>query len=248
MYGKNTQKYIDIILDSVKRIIRRDLMNEEEEQKYGQALMNILANKDGPCTVDSPIKPEDIFFGNILFLPLSEIISSYTALKNIPIYIRTFPYRKYNISPLDYLRYHIENYINDLTILRNRLIAYCNKINNAYKKTSYYGKVAKHTKKLRKIVFKYFERYCDIRDSHVHQIRYSDNDMDRLFAFDVLSHSNDKKFVGIINLFYEDSYKTIRKRWVKRIESDLKVINDLFEYYFNRLYDAITKDDNLLIN
>lgn len=51
---------------------------------------------------------------------LSEIEQSIACLHNVPIYLRRFPYRNLNVSPADYMQYHLENWLSEVYLLRER--------------------------------------------------------------------------------------------------------------------------------
>ena len=78
--------------------------------------------------VNRKLSPNEYFIANKLFRPLKEIADTIEAIENIPIFAMTFPYKRQGISRAIYLKYHVENYLNELYLLKNRLISYLNLI------------------------------------------------------------------------------------------------------------------------
>ena len=127
----NTEKYFNMLMAEMTAVIRPDEMVKNEELK--QAVMNTLLDKDGPRTVSTPPQPKDLFVGYKLFKGFSEIHTAVECLKNIEIYIRRFPFKNTRVSKLDYLKYNIENYLNEIYVLKERMISYSKTVARAYK-------------------------------------------------------------------------------------------------------------------
>ncbi len=116
MYGKLTSEYFDLVMNEMKPILR--LEDERDRREMGAAIMNVILQTAGPKEISKkPLRKEN-FMVNKIFRPMGEIITTIEAIENISVYIRYFPYKKQGISPLSYLHYHIENYLNELYILQ----------------------------------------------------------------------------------------------------------------------------------
>ena len=85
--------------EDVREVIRDTLYGSNETQRFL-----------------SPFTRRDEVFARRLFLEFDEIVSSYQCLRDIEIYIRRFPYRDTGLSDLRYLKYHIENHLNEVYI------------------------------------------------------------------------------------------------------------------------------------
>ncbi len=67
------------------------------------------------------------------FIEFGEIMESVDNLHNIAVYIRRFPYARLGVEKGAFLRYHVENYLNELYILQKRMEAYLTAISRMYK-------------------------------------------------------------------------------------------------------------------
>jgi len=237
-----TKKYLDLIF--VQMEIALDFMNIERDKELGQVAFNSLFNLDGPKTVSKKPPEKSIFIVNKLFKPFSEILNSIEAIENISVFIRSFPYKKQNISRVHYLKYHIENYLNELYILRNRLISYLKIIERAYRKSNNYSHIERTLKPVYNFISSAFKGYTEIRGIHVHQNRYSDDDISRLSSLELLSRGDSKQEKFLKNYFIFE-YKKVRKKWMKKIKDDMHSIHDLLNYYFKQLILAISENGKI---
>ena len=115
-------------------------MSDKEKRSVENAYFSTIYDLDEPRVADIQHSPKANFVANVLFRPLSEIISTFDLIQTIPVYIRNFPFNRQGISKMQYIQYHIGNYIVEVGNLRNRLIGYVGKIKNAYKKITPRGK------------------------------------------------------------------------------------------------------------
>ncbi|MCX6765947.1 MAG: hypothetical protein NT136_03235 [Candidatus Moranbacteria bacterium] len=236
-YTGKTKQYADLVFD-----FSRDRIDshKDEDKELAEVLGNVLFDRDGPKALTQKKLSREDEFAMKLFRLFSEIANSYEALQNIPIYIDVFPFQKKGISKYVYFKYHIENYLNEIYILQQRMLAYLTIIERAYKKSKIKSKVSSATKKLGTLVTSAFSGYIKVRGSHVHFTRYTDEDIDRLSMIDTLARSKDEQFVEKLELLYRLVYKDIRRKWKKKIVEDKKSINRLNEIYFGTLYKTIT--------
>jgi len=242
---KNINRYTALMINnSVSKLNKEVNKNSKELNKIYK---NVLLDRKGPRALSGyKLDKEEYFIANKLFRPYMEIMNSFESIQNIPIYISSFPFTSKGISKNNYLKYHIENYLQELYIMQQRLITYLKVIDRAYLKTERSDIVHGKIVILTKVVNNTFDQYSKARGSHVHELRYSDNDIDRLSLFDLLSRSEDTDFSNTMNLGYKLAYKEIRKKWVKKIEDDSNGIIKLLDVYLNVLYKLITKKDKII--
>jgi hypothetical protein len=243
-YQGSIKKYFDMILGVAQRMM--EPIFEKGRKELGNSLMDSILGANVAPSVKQKISPKDYFIANKLFRPLSEIINTIEAIENNSIYARSFPYKRQGISQAIYLKYHIENYLNELYLLKNRLISYLKLIDKSYKRSKRYKQVAESIFPLYSLVTDSLEGYIRVRGTHVHQYRYSDKDFDRLSTLELLSRG-EKEISNIMQNLYNDAYRETRKVWVKKITTDIVGIHKLLEYYFKGLLAAISKDGELLL-
>jgi hypothetical protein len=141
----------------------------------------------------------------------------------------------------------VENYLHKLYILEQRFWSYLKTIERIYKNSQLHFEVDSTTKKLGVLVTKAFTGYCKVRGSYVHQIRYTDNDLDRLRLFNTLSKRQTEKSFKAFDSLNKEAYEDIRRKWKQRITHDIKGIYKLNQVYFGFLYETITKNGRFVI-
>ena len=172
-----------------------------------------------------------------------EIANSYYCLLDIEIYIGRFPYNKTGISKTRHLSYHMENYLNEIYILRERLNAYLKKIGRLYKGDPSHETILKKIEPLFALVNKSLKDIIDTRCSHVHKIRFHSEDLDRLSSLELLStllstHGNNE--LTFIKNFFNLEYRTIRRKFKIVIKNNNKQIKILLDACFDVLYEIVT--------
>ncbi len=242
--GKITSEYFELVMNELRDTLTID--DDEDRQKMGEAIMNEVLQSGGPTTVKRKVRRRDRFIANKIFSPVGEILNAAWAMENIAIYIRSFPYKKQGVSQVSYLQYHIENYLNELYILRTRLISYLDILKKVYRKSDQWKEVDKAIKPLYKIVKDTFSGLTMLRGAHVHVERYSDEDIKRLSTLDLLSKGGDE-FGRLMKALYLSNYRTTRKKWAGNIASSNKVITKLLEIYFGELKKVLFQDERLII-
>ena len=209
-------------------------------------MSNSLFDLDGPKTVSERASDKAYFVANKLFRPLSEIMNNFEALENIAIYSGSFPYKKHGVSRISYLRYHIENYLNELYILKNRLIAYLKIIERSYRKCDRFGEIHKIMEPVYNIVSRSLEGYVNIRGAHVHANRYTDSEIDRLAELELFSRlSDDKEMSQLLHSVFIQQYRVIRKKWVGKMQDDIEALRKLIDIYFENLCKAIVSENRI---
>jgi hypothetical protein len=238
-----TKKYLDIIFNQMTEAV--DLKNIEKNKEVGHVIFNNLFNLDGPKKVKRDPSVSSIFIANLFFEPFLEILNSVEAIENISVFVKSFPYKKQNISRVHYLKYHIENYLNELYILKNRLITYLKIIERAYKKSDHYSHIEKTLKPFYNFISNSFEGFIETKGIHVHMNRFFDDDISRLSSLELLSRGDSKPEIFIKN-HYIFTYRQIRKKWMKKIKDDMYTINNLLNQYFKELILAICEEDKII--
>ncbi len=229
---------------SVKKI--KLFRKKTKKRELEKIFVNQLLGSEPTQLTGAKLDREDNLIVNKLFRPFYEIANSYESIQNIPIYIGVFPFQEKQVSKVSYIRYNIENYLQELYILRLRLLVYLTTIERAYKKSRISEKVSKKATNLKNLVEKMFENYIKVRGSHVHVARYADSDVDRLSLFEVLTKSSDDEFVKNIKLGRELVFREVRKKWKRKIKNDSKEIHKFLEVYFDTIHEVITENNKLV--
>lgn len=243
-----------MIIDAVKTAIQPAILNLSPAQKQlsEEAYNNVIFNKKGPREIKINHSPKALFIANRLFRPMSEIFSTMEIIENIPIYMSSFPYAKSKISKLNYIKYHLENFMNEVYILEKRLCAYFKLIERAYRKEANANHIKEVLKQTSKYVLDSLKIIRSLRGAHVHKLRYSDDDLEQLSTLELLSIYKDK-VGGEEDLpfyyhpgYFDTQYKTIRKEKVKTIKDIIEKLWDILERCFEAMLSVISKDGEII--
>jgi len=250
-------KYTDDMFAAMNKylILVDENFSEEEflEILYDQ-LLNLGENSE-PKTSQLPFS-EYVF---TVFNGFMEIFNSNHNLVDIEFYIGRFPYENsiYENSIIvrsRYLRYHIENYFEEIYILKNRMCAYPKLINRA--KSKYFGSsdITKLVDHLEQKVEEDFKKLVGIRGRHVHKRRYDDKDLRQLETWEILASN----FIGksqkySLNFIKEmkRNNKIITNKWIKNIRLLNIGVNNILDAYFETLYPfvfTINREIRMLCN
>lgn len=125
-----------------------------------------------------------------VWLAYEEISSSFEQLNNIPTYLRRIPSgTKPKIERVSWLDYHVENYLNETYIFKERVRAFFELLGKAYRKQQYSWALNEVLKQLKMSLTLRLNIALEIRNSHVHQRRLSDPDLRDLYLVRALVKS-----------------------------------------------------------
>jgi hypothetical protein len=219
------------------------LETQQVREKLVEAMHNLLWDLDGPRYIERDLTSRDIFF-SMVFGGFNEITTSYLCLRDIEIYVRRFPYGDTSISRSRHLEYHIANYLQEVYILKNRLKAYLKRIRRAHRKSQGRAEIEEALDLVDSMVDRTFVSIAKVRGAHVHERRYSDDNLDRIQTWELLaSYQDDEKDDTKLYEFLNDySYREVRREWTKRIKSNNDNIKSLLDSYFGVLYSVVFQE------
>jgi len=174
-----------------------------------------------------------------LFLRFCEILGSVENLANIELYIRRAP--RTGVSKAAYLRYHVENYLAELYVLRERLLAYSTLISRRYKHDYRLAEIKPVIAFHRELVLESLRGLSKARGRHVHERRFDDEDLDRLNLFDIVRKGDDT-FAPAFEIVYRE-VRSSKRAWIRDTN---RVVNDLLELYFGALRPLLSTDTGTL--
>ena len=171
---KALDRYLDALLNEISEICR-DTLAPRNSRKLGQAILEGICSLEYPSvSVKRYTERERVIVR--LFKGTREVLEAYEALRNIPVFIRRFPFVGTNISRLSYLRFVIESYLNEMYLLAQRLKAYLNTVTKIYKRSERRNQIKVVVDRLSAYISKSLEGVLAIRGAHVHESRYEDKD------------------------------------------------------------------------
>lgn len=179
-----------------------------------------------------------------LFEGFNEISNIMDTLKLINVFINKEPPNDVEINYSNYLTYHVHNYFQEMYILKERLTKYATKVHRTYSNVTdnilikeVKSMIVETTKSLSSITG---DR--GVRNLHVHQKKYTDEDLNWLSSTTFLVNSKHIEYSPI----QEKAYKKARDKWSKIIEDNNSNLNVIVDKYFETLLSVISKDDTVI--
>ncbi len=225
---KGFQKYERLVLNYVSGILV-----SIESDNYPTLKKNMQRRLVGDSPLEYYDAPRDPVL-HVVFKGYCEIAESLQRLEDIEIYIGSFPYRNKSLSKLRSLRYHIENYFEETYILRERLKAYLTRIGRLYRGDSRHNSVKRVTRILFNMVSEMLEPLVRTRGFHTHNSRYTDNTLDRVGTFELLTGPGPGQ-LQMLAPVYKTAYKEARRKWKGIIKSNNEVVRQLLDAYADGL-------------
>jgi len=229
------EKFLHIFIDYTKKeLAEKDYGNDPE---YKEVFVNQILGLDGPKQMKRKITTSFTFFSK-LYIGFKEISDSYYCLIDIETYISRFPYGDTMISKTRHLAYHMENYINEVYILKERLTSYFNIIGRLYRKDKKHPNILKITKSLFSFVNNSLKGIIDTRGSHVYKARFNDEDIDKLSTQELLAVHGGEELQLIGNIFKMD-YRAKRKKYKVIIKRNNTSIKQMLDACFEILFEIV---------
>lgn len=227
------EKYSKIFINRASEVIHE----QDFKTKFPEVFTNKLLGLSGPKQLITKETPSNIFFSK-LFHGFQEIFDSYHCLLDIAIYIGRFPYGNTPISKTRHLAYHMENYLNEVYILKMRLNSYFTILGRLYRKDRRHQEILKRTKALFSFVNNALTGIIDTRGSHIHKTRFNDEDIDQLSYQEFFSVHGGDEFQIITNLFKTD-YRKVKKKYKVTVQNNNEQIKKILDGCFDMLYEIV---------
>ena len=201
------------------------------DKKRNLELENVVHNQmygiDGPTSLSRNPSNEEKYVGKI-WSGFIEIYESFERLQDTEIYLRRFPLSKTSVTKEKYLRFHIEAYLHEIYIFKERLKSYLTVIQRQYKNTEYEEAIKETLEIAKRKITDGMSNIIKIRDKHVHQFRFTDKRLERLslLEFSYKNLGEDYKYL------YDLSYRETKKYWLGVIRRNKEHIAILLDRYF----------------
>lgn len=217
----------------------------ENKEKLDEIVRNHLFRLEGPTSLDTHLSARERAFFQI-FYGFTEILGSIEELSDLEVYVKRFPYSGTRVTRPRFLKHLIGAYLNEVYVLKLRLDSYLNVIVKLYKKDGTVLEIEENIRPLRELVSTAFKDVVKVRGRHIHEARYTDPDLDRLTALELLTILDKlSTYQGVFTYkdVFDIEYRTIRRKWTKIIRDNNERIETLRKSFFDRLY-GILADDN----
>ena len=232
-FGKNMADYANREISESR---------QKHQADYEEVLDNVMSGRPGRRRALQTLSPEQQLFSR-LWWGYVEIENSYEVLPDVAIYIRRFPSNLGGIPKVRYLQYHIGNFLNEVYILQQRLDAYTKTVTRSYRKDDRLKAMEAQLNSLNKYLSG-FSRIVEVRGSHVHVVRYSDEGLDRLSLYELLSRGSEPREYRVLFQFH---LRETRKKWIRIIGDSVEKIQQTLNAYFDVLNEIIFDSNGELI-
>lgn len=202
------------------------------------AASRVAKENGGP---DQLLRP--VFYG---FMEISRTVE---MLKDVEIYIRRSPFAKSGIPRGRRLLFVIHAYLNELYILRERLVAYATTLERLYRKGPRAMAVSDAAKKARELAREGFASISSIRGSHVHERRFTDDKLEHFLTTElIMTHSESPELGPKDRRYMEWEYKQVKGEWTKGAKAVNRVVGHLLDAYAALLYSCLFDMDGRFID
>lgn len=169
----------------------------------------------------------------------TDIISSFERIFHCHAFLCKFPrfryYNFYQITQFSWLRYHIEYYLNENYILRERTISWADFLKDKAKRKSKED-IKKALIKMKKIFNKAFKRMSRVRGSHVHVFRFEPNDFAICDSLDFYVRIGRTKYMKLLRSL---RLNEISVEWKRDINQHVKFLIKIYDKAFEYLKEAL---------
>jgi hypothetical protein len=233
------EKYLEILNKYSKEFVKS--FDDKDLEILENNLGYYLGSNENKPISQSNSKREYLI---TLMNGFTEINDTNKKLHDIEIYIQEFPasYIKLGIEKYLYLTYHIENYLNTIYVLTNRMKVHLNIIKKQFKYDAKMKILLETTYKVIKDkIEEVFNDINDVRGEYVHRLPYSDKNIEKLSLHSTV-YKFDKSYIDK----FDEIYNEVSKIECNKIIENNKSINNFIEYYFGKLNITLIENGNLI--
>ena len=217
-FEKENHKIDKIYLNNIRRVAK------------GKSLLSKKITK-------SQLKSKVYFRTNIIFNPFSEICTSVDSLINILVYLNFPVPAEYasEVSTWSYIIYNVENHLHEIYILKVRLDRYISTLKAHYNRHPNWKIIRAELDNIKTIIDTKFKWIIDTRGAHVHEERFTEPKLDQIRYFELLSKSNDKNFVRLLEVPLDIAISEWKVKWEWIMKNNIEILITILDNYFESL-------------
>lgn len=208
---------------------------ESNRAELGELVHDSLINLGPPRTIKRKLNSLEEYVGK-LFQGYIEIAKSLQMLEDISFYIGRFPFSKTHITHENYLRFHVEAFVSEVYVLRERLQSYLKLFERQFKKDASIPNASSIIGEAKEIVDSHLDSIVKIRGAHVHEYRLSEDFIDRIGSLDLLRRYGGPGLAEVAEANYRTEVKRVRKNWRDSTKKNIRSIESFLDIYFLILY------------
>ncbi len=222
---------------------------EDKKEEFIIAYMNRMIGRTEQTTVANASSPEGKFLAEIS-IGAFEIFNTYESLLDAEIYIRKFPYSRTRISKSRHLKSIITSHLQNIFILRERMVRYLKVLRKRYSKNS--SADGKLTLEITKILEDYtkdaFSHLNSVRNIHVHVEELYDAELEQLALLESFIINNSTiSSLDEFKEYYDFEFNRIRKNKIKEIKKINADTEEALDMFFGLIYSIVfDESDNFI--
>lgn len=163
-------------------------------------------------------------------------IVGYLNDSKLYLYYTSSPSIKTKVPNARYLNYHMHNYLNNIYILKARMLSFLQRIKRATQDIE----IKRDADSVYSLIDEYFSGFGRIRNAHTHRARYIDKD---ILTLETVENVYRDDFLNIGNLIKKRhismASSEVKKSWLEFIKSSNISINALVSEYFDFITELI---------
>jgi len=231
--------FLPTLLSFLTPEIKKDFLNPKVVKLMGENLKKELFGEEIQVIPQPDIKAKLSFLREVQKY-YSEISASIERMRAIAMFVRQYPnyksFKKYGITHTFYLRYHVENYFNEMYLFKervNRFIAYlkseCNDHGLSLER--------KILDEIKKVFLSSIDGIIDTRRRHIHGVnRFTNKKFEQLESIEFfLQHMDDNKITNLLDILKKINYRPVRQEWFKIISNNNKSLDSFFDSILEKI-------------
>jgi hypothetical protein len=223
---------------------RLEFVEGDLAHEFADTMQRFILNDPGLHRLARKPSAADTF-RLLVFRGFVEVSDSYSTLRDIEALIARLRPSRSDLSPTRLLSYHIHNYLNENYILQTRLLQFPKVLLRASNRWS--GQDKHLSQDLTAIVITTFKGIALVRGVHVHQVRFSDDDLDRLATLELMSPLADSALQAPLQGLFRADFAIYRRKWVDTLKKNNDEVLKLLDAYFALLSTIVFDSSGLII-
>ena len=190
------------------------LLDEERARR-------LAARNSGAPSLPPKQSSREVLLLHRIWVSYREISESLDTLTSIPVYLGHFPSSlPRRITRLGWVRYHMENYFNELYVFQNRAAAFLKQLRRSYRSQSCVLPLTECCNKFEKVLKDSLSSVVAARGQHVHERRFDDTSL-RIFGLVEHLVADGRRPRQDRTVFFED-IRMEKRHWMKSNNMELK--------------------------
>lgn len=240
---KGFDKFENALMTAINRLLAPWVKTKKKRKLVKAEIRKHVFDTGPPTPPGKPTGRQEYL--RKLFFGFREISVSLDMLKDIEFYIGRFPYRSMKITKERHLQFHAEAYLHEVYVLEQRLLLYLKVIERQHRGDPRLPVIKDECDALRPAVLSAWRELTGLRSQHVHRVRFSDTDIERLIAIRLyirLVGASHSKFAQMLQALYRTEYVKSRRGLKKWIASSNAATQEILDLYFDALFPAVFND------